>query len=222
MSAGPRAHCARSGIDRILNGGFQVHANFSLARGIVSLLCATAGLLALSAPPAEAVTTETFHNRGKLASLTSVVVEGCVETRTYLDAGLDATSGSVNVTYAQFRSGCDGSLTTVFGSSQEATLTFGPNLSSAHLVATLELYRSGEYLGTMSIDNMWTANSSAVRDRFAEGDVVPGDSVYKRQFKGTTRQADVTGTITLPPQSDYSYGNAYLWDVADYYVFITH
>ena len=64
----------------------------------------------------------------------SVVIEGCVETRTYLDAGFDATAGTLNVTCMQVKSGCVESVpngfTVVYGSMQEGTLTFAPQLRS--------------------------------------------------------------------------------------------
>ncbi|OLP38508.1 hypothetical protein BJM39_26085 [Salmonella enterica subsp. enterica serovar Javiana] len=72
------------------------------------------------------------------------------------------------------------------------------SLASAHIVATVPLQtESGDPVGTVHVDNTWTATTPAVRETETETQSYPGSYMHRYSFKGTFRLAEVTGTAPL-------------------------
>ena len=89
--------------------------------------------------------------------------------------------------------------TWVSGSAVPTTLRFWGNLSSAHLVAHIALTdeATGSSAGSVAVDETWTATGPAVHEKEVDSYNEPGNYLFRWTFKGTSREAVTTGTMTL-------------------------
>jgi hypothetical protein len=68
---------------------------------------------------------------------------------------------------------------------------------AAHVIATVPLYdiSTGDFVGDVELDNIWTAAGPAVRDRSSYSTSLPGSYRLSYRTSGTVAPATVTGTV---------------------------